>query len=177
MDENLSTVLTLNYLPDICPTDSYDEIRLIADTKGGLFPDDSDWIFTSDDFRQWHGADHARLLWVEGDTGTGMLMLASAIVEELESQLLASSTVPSFPFCPDASENLASFYVQSLSFLGPGEVGFISGEKNGRPLKTCADTSASLNIASCDTVEALGFTAKPEVGRHVVTPCGRYISG
>ena len=93
-------------LSDLRLTDPCDDMRRIADTKGGLFRGASDWILNSDDFRQWRDADHARLLWIKGDPGKGKTMLMITIVEELERQRSLSSTALSYFFCQGTDENL-----------------------------------------------------------------------
>lgn len=82
-------------------------MRRIANTKGGLFPGASNWILSSDDFRQWRDADHTRLLWIKGDPGKGKTMLMITIVKELERQRrTTSSTALSYFFCQGTDENL-----------------------------------------------------------------------
>lgn len=77
---------TKKCLADLPLTDPRGNTQRIADTKGCLFPGASNWILDSDDFRRWHDADEARLLWIKGDPGKGKTMLMTTVVEELERQ-------------------------------------------------------------------------------------------
>ncbi|SPO01196.1 uncharacterized protein DNG_03943 [Cephalotrichum gorgonifer] len=98
---------TKKCLADLRLTDPRDDMRRIEDTKGGLFRGASNWILSSDDFRRWHSADDARLLWIKGDPGKGKTMLMITIVDELERQRpTTSSTALSYFFCQGTDENL-----------------------------------------------------------------------
>jgi len=55
---------TKKCLSDLQLTDPRDDIRRIADTKGGLFEGASNWILGHADFHRWRHTDEARLLWI-----------------------------------------------------------------------------------------------------------------
>ncbi|KFH40933.1 Vegetative incompatibility protein HET-E-like protein [Hapsidospora chrysogenum ATCC 11550] len=95
-------------LADLRLTDPRDDMRRIEDTKGGLFQGASNWILSSDDFRRWHSADDAQLLWIKGDPGKGKTMLMITVVQELKRQRSTNTSALSYFFCQGTDENLNS---------------------------------------------------------------------
>ncbi|RYP43265.1 hypothetical protein DL768_010007 [Monosporascus sp. mg162] len=108
-------------LADLRVTDPRGDKKRIEDTKGGLFPDSSNWILEHEDFQRWRNNDEARLLWIKGDPGKGKTMLLIAIVDELEKQLAhqGPSAALSYFFCQGTNKDLnnAAAVLRGLVYL------------------------------------------------------------
>lgn len=103
---------------DLRTTDPRDDKRRIEQTKGGLLKDSYRWILDNEEFRQWHGSQNNRPLWIRGDPGKGKTMLLCGIIDELTGSAGQSVNV-SFFFCQasDARINNATSVLRGLIYL------------------------------------------------------------
>ena len=96
-----------------------DKARIIGMNGGFLAPDLYSWILASPDFIEWRRGKKKRLLWIQGDTGTGKTTQLCGIINDLEKA--APRTVNnvgfvSFFFCQgtDSRSNNATAVLRGL---------------------------------------------------------------
>ncbi|KAI5920616.1 WD40 repeat-like protein [Camillea tinctor] len=109
-------------LSDLRVVDPRDDKTRIEKTKGGFFPESSNWILQHDSFRRWRDDDKAKILWIKGDPGKGKTMLMISIINELKElslQKKPSSTALSYFFCQGTSAGLnnATAVLRGLIYL------------------------------------------------------------
>ncbi|KAJ5714049.1 uncharacterized protein N7483_011230 [Penicillium malachiteum] len=111
---------TLNQacLRDLRTTNPLDDKERIKDTKGGLLKESYRWILDNEIFKQWHGSQGNRLLWIKGEPGKGKTMLLCGVIEEL-TRLYGENSNISYFFCQatDMRINSATSVLRGLIYL------------------------------------------------------------
>jgi hypothetical protein len=102
-------------IQDIRQTDPRNDKKRIEDTKGGLLLGSYRWILDNTTFKEWHGDQHGRLLWVKGDPGKGKTMLLCGVINELQS-FIPQTALLSYFFCQatDSRINNATAVLRGL---------------------------------------------------------------
>jgi hypothetical protein len=105
-------------IQDIRQTDPRNDKKRIEDTKGGLLLGSYRWILDNTTFKEWHGDQHSRLLWVKGDPGKGKTMLLCGVINELQSSIPRTALLSYF-FCQatDSRINNATAVLRGLLYM------------------------------------------------------------
>ncbi|TEY45515.1 hypothetical protein BOTCAL_0330g00100 [Botryotinia calthae] len=72
-----------------------------------------EWLFKSQEYQNWLG-EKDRLLWCSGSPGAGKTVLASAIVDDLETRFSASNVGIAFIYCNYAEKISIAEYIASI---------------------------------------------------------------
>lgn len=72
-----------------------------------------EWLFESQEYRNWLDGKH-KLLWCSGSPGAGKTVLASAIIDDLETRFSASETGVAFIYCNYAEKTTVAEYISSI---------------------------------------------------------------
>lgn len=105
IEKHMSDAEYRRCLDTLKATDPRLDKKRIEKFKGHLLRDSYHWVFETQEFKEWMGANSGQFLWVKGQPGKGKTMLLCGIIDELSEMAVRDANIAFF-FCQATTESL-----------------------------------------------------------------------